>query len=633
MKSLTSLLIGVISSILFTSSLYSHTVYLKQADFDEGTYIISQPGTYVLAEDITFNPNSTKKLKKDAYHSGFLLPSQYTSKGGKYDDKAYGIGFFAAVAIDAKDVILDLNHHTIEQSPEFALQQRFFSVIELANQPFIPGQGPHNFGQQVHSAKNVLIKNGTIGRSSHHGIHGNGNESIEIQNVFFKDFEVAAVALNGVNGLTIENCVATSRRDVPVIGTFSAARFLKPYLDYLVENNSKTVLFVNGKRQVAAKDARDRIQEAINAVHEDLVEKGRQTIDLVRHPEEYALFHNPHQVIDGNCYGFLINAFGQAIEGFPVHAKHKKVELARNIRFKNVHVKGLTGKVNEIISFRVGDKGALDPVGAVFQLKNLHPDTGNPLTVSSSKDSEAIYTGNLLADAQALIAKAHLNGEFNGSSLDVTRLNIPSKVIEWIEADPNTERAKLAFIAPTQNSFLCNADSMFHVNKGVVGFKIDAAENVLMDNTRAEDITNLSEVGSDLCGYYQKSHPKATLIGCGGPKTRGYSIAGSSNVRIYHGEAVDVAARCGSAVGFDILTDSSHIVIADSEVDRIVAGNEFRYNQAPNEPPKAVGFRISDTARDIALEDVCARQLKGFAQSDVVLDESHSARVQIRCQK
>ena len=47
---------------------------LYQSDFVHGTYIIDEPGIYRLAEDISFNPNSTALLETDAYHAGFPLP-------------------------------------------------------------------------------------------------------------------------------------------------------------------------------------------------------------------------------------------------------------------------------------------------------------------------------------------------------------------------------------------------------------------------------------------------------------------------------------------------------------------------------------------------------------------------------
>ena len=151
---------------------------LTADDFRYGTYIIDEPGVYRLGEDISFNPNSPATLTAavadgsippwlpaalgwsspvTAYHSSMPLFTQLTTEpdgpftpGGpmdaRYDPAAYGVGFFAAIAIEADDVVLDLAGHTIEQSAEHALLQRFFAVIELADQPFVPSQGPAGFG-------------------------------------------------------------------------------------------------------------------------------------------------------------------------------------------------------------------------------------------------------------------------------------------------------------------------------------------------------------------------------------------------------------------------------------------------------------------------------------------------------
>ena len=56
-------------------------------------------------------------------------------KGG-----AYHLGFFSAITIECSGVVLDLNGYTIQQTKKHNLHQRF-SVIELANAPFIPSQG------------------------------------------------------------------------------------------------------------------------------------------------------------------------------------------------------------------------------------------------------------------------------------------------------------------------------------------------------------------------------------------------------------------------------------------------------------------------------------------------------------
>ena len=172
---------------------------LSQKDFQHGTYRITKPGYYKLTENISFAPNAnisqnTSPNGKNVLHNFQPTPEQLAS--GKYPFHPYHLGFFAAITVEANDVVIDLNGFTLSQHPMHYLQQRFFACIELANTPFIFGQGPGNFGNLV-SPKRVYIKNGYIGRSSHHGIHGNGMESVILENISISHTEIAGIALNG----------------------------------------------------------------------------------------------------------------------------------------------------------------------------------------------------------------------------------------------------------------------------------------------------------------------------------------------------------------------------------------------------------------------------------------------------
>ncbi len=60
-------------------------------------------------------------------------------------------------------ILVDLNVYLIRMNGKFYLQQRFFSLIELAHGPFAPGK----------VAVNVIAINGMLGLTSHHCIHGN----------------------------------------------------------------------------------------------------------------------------------------------------------------------------------------------------------------------------------------------------------------------------------------------------------------------------------------------------------------------------------------------------------------------------------------------------------------------------
>lgn len=570
---------------------------LFQKDFKDGTYIIDQPGNYALAEDISFNPNSPDYLGTDAYGAAFPLPHQYKSRGGQYDDFAFGVGFFCAIAVGAEGVDIDLNGFVIEQSKEHALLMRFFSVIETASAPFVPTEGPSNFGPQITSAKNILIHNGTIGRSSHHGIHGNLNVNVRVHDVIFIDFEVAAVSLNGVEGLSIVNCTASSRDDVPILGIFSAGQFIKPYMDYLVNSQFPDTLNIGGRPGRNATAIRERLRSSINFVHEQLIVHGNSF--LAAGSNEYDLFHNVYGVVDGNSYGFLVNQRGFAVEGFPYRPSYNNT--AKNIEMINVHVLKLRANVNEIEALHIYNRPVVDPVGAVFQSKNRGP-RGSPLTVSSTNDQLAVYVGNVVADAQALVAKAAHAGVFP-RHLDTSRLTISEDIVDWVESSNTLDPA----LVNGNSGMLCNGDAMFHVNKGVVGFRLDGARNIDMYDTSARNVENLGNYGSMSCGQYDYSHPEATLEGYGGAVVRGYSMAGSKNIEITESWTESLVSRSGSAIGFDIMTNSKNIEIKRSYSDGISAA-------VVNTPPcdgvtenKAEAYRVSSECINVHVNCIRSR--------------------------
>ena len=658
-------LIGAMLGMVPAAGAQDDVTMLSQEDFRFGTYIIDQPGTYVLAEDISFNPNSPQALTEaiddeslaqevaamlgmpnpvDAYHAGMPLFTQFAPGGvdrftpggpmdARYDPAGYGLGFFAAVVIAAADVTLDLNGHTLEQSAEHALLQRFFSLIELADQPFIPAQGPADFGEAINAAKNVRIKNGILGRSSHHGIHGNANRNVRVSNVDFVDYEVGAIALNGVDGLVVRDVNATNRKDVPVLGTFSSGQFIKAYLDELVRNGSETELTVAGV-QLTGESIRDELQSAINNTHKDLVADpnivdGRAQIDRAAHPTEFGLFHNELGLVDGNSYSFLLNHIGVAVDGFPTQPDGTTRIASKNITFRNVHVKDQEAFINEIVAINQNGKAVIDPVGAVFQVFNVDPVSGDPVTVSSLDDADARFVGNPVANAQAFVAKAFHQGEFGSSRLDLKRLNITEDVVGWIEGS-----STLAELLPA-DGYLCNGDSMFHVDKGVIGFKIDSSVNVSMKNTSVDGLHNFGKPGSTRCGTYGegRSHPKATLLGYGGTFTRAYTFAGSRKVRVRAALASDISAAYGPAIGIDILTNSSDVKLTRVRVNGVEAGVGETDISDPSPDAEAAGFRIGVRSRGVRSNHSCARALVGQNGTRIVDDESGRANTSKVCKR
>ena len=170
----------------------------------------------------------------------------------------------------------------------------------------------------------------------------------------------------------------------------------------------------------------------------------------------------------------------------------------------------------------------VDAVGALIQIHNVHPRTKVPLTVSTVlNDQECVYTGNVLSDAQFFVGKAVLNGELSG-----TKGNVNELAIDWAEGRIDTLADLIAELSFGGNSgYICNGDSMAHVNKGLIGFKIDGTKKAIMENCFVQRSMNLGGPGSPLCGaYYNVSVPGSMHPGYNGANTRGFSVAGSRSV-------------------------------------------------------------------------------------------------------
>jgi hypothetical protein len=602
----------------FMATVAHSTTWLYQEDFDDGTVIIDESGTYKLAENISFNPNNADQLGVDAYEASFPLPHQFQPIG-IYDRRAFSLGFFTAIMVTAKDVEIDLNGKKIEQSKEHALLQRFFSLIELADQPFVPNQGPANFGEGIKSAQKVIIRNGVLGRTSHHGIHGNGNKDVLIEDVTFRDYEVAAIALNGPRKVEIKNVVIEeSRTDVPVLGTFSSAQFIKQYINFLVQENSPTKLMVNGT-PLSATDIQSALKNAIIKVYNDLIIDNSLEITGPT-TMAYRLFHNPSRVVDGNAYGVLINKFGVAVDGFP----YREGMLAKEIKIINTTVKNHVANINEVVALANEDGDVVkDPAGAVFQALN-RDSVGGLITVSPSGQ----YIGNPVANAQAFVYKAFENGEFEGSGLDLSRMSFDQDILDWVESQPGAgpldyepDPNKLNGLG---NGFLCNGDSMFHVNKGVIGMRLDAAKNINVSDSSVMGITNLGKAGSDICGPYVKSHTGATLEGYGGAVVRGINIAGAAKVTISNTSVEDLTSESGTAIGFDVQTNSKKVELKDTWVYDATAGAALtELPPPPTARPDATAYKISSESKKVLIDKYCGEELNApWGEDATLVDES-----------
>jgi len=620
---------------------------------------------FILQENITFNPNSVASLTptpNEIARGARVSTLHYNF----YPQDAYGLGFFCAISIYSSNIILNLNGFEIKQSSEHALQQRFYSNIELASIPFLPSQGPHTFGSKIKYADRCIIKDGVLGRSAHHSIHGNLATNIIIKNITAYDYEVGILGLNGVRNIYIDHLRGQGHRtDVPVLGIFSSARFIWPFLDALetyahrdisggggngLENGSYTKteydasggidsewnaalstirLNISGGLDITS--IKTQLEQDLSSVYTGVINsadgKKKTTTSVI------PLYKNHKGIVDGNSYGILINQIGVAVNGFPV----SRQEPSENIYINDVIIKNHTGFINEIPALENSTYPGTpekDPVGSVFQTQNRDA-SGAPLTINSN----GTYKGNAVSNAQLVITKAieanefFFNGECAADTPCVKRNSITDRTVQWAESEAVAGAAQT--LSEAGINYLFNGDSMFHVNKGLVTCKLDAIEGLYVDGCvisnchnktdewpRSSDTltdwgppNSISDEQKQNYTLYSnglgKSHLKSTYNGSTGHDIRAWSLSSSRNCLIQNCSTRNVSSNLGQAIGYDVHQDSDNIYLINCSSYNIDGGTSISgtaelvelSKHREMKLPKCIGYRAGPKTHNIIFQD------------------------------
>lgn len=403
----------------------SETV-LYQEDFEEGTYRVTQPGIYRLGEDIDFGPQ-----KSNDYWPPFSL-------WHKYPPTAYYLGFFAAITIECDDVVINLDDHTLSQSKEFYLVQRFFNAIELNDRVFVQNTGVASLNYQstdelvkgesgqagsIVKPKNVVVKNGIIERVSHSGIHGNGIIGLKVVDVHVRGFEVSGIQCNGCEQVRIKDCkVGPSSKEVPVLATFANARFLDFYAKTLIPHGfereadlyKEPLMSLFDDEEISFAD-RPNVASSLSAIF-DRLHKAltlfrsyhvNGTLPSDQDEEELLLqakdvFSNPTGLPDGSViYGILLNRLGmpETDENFFGAGRETK-----DVDIVNVEISGLHASPVEVASLMTEENTFIQGVARdVIRIFDITSDQMRSLVAS-------FYKGNVLSDSYVALWK--LSNEF-----------------------------------------------------------------------------------------------------------------------------------------------------------------------------------------------------------------------------
>lgn len=504
------------------------TTLLNQSDFATGTYRITTPGIYKLNENISFNPNPSLDHMPDA--------------GDVHDHSgpAFALGFFAAISIECDSVILDLNGKLFEQSRAHALQQRFFAIIELGGSPFIQGAGPADFGS-LSIASNVIICNGALGRSSHHGIHGNDCFNVLFEDLVINDFEVAGIHVNGGNNLYVKNInIEHSRQDIPVLANYSQARFLRRHAQAIVDRDPG--LTFNG---VTGSVLLSNLASAQTQVFTDVVTNG------LDHPTgSGSVFDNVPGNTDGSVYGMVFNKRGPAVNAF-VMSYPGTATKNTNIAIENVTIFGLKGTFHEVVG--LSDPGATLNDNVYTGSVQTGP-AGDVLRIQDITDGGGLYSSNVLSDLQMFISKHGVGTTERGATS-----SIHSAIISWAESATD-----LATVLSANNDlyYVYDGDSMSHVPKGNIGLFIQGGTNIAMKNITIENVINSGSRGQSETPYVESEyngHSLQTLTGYGGATCRGIAVVSCKDVCIVNTNINNIQSEYADSYGIDMIGENQSI--------------------------------------------------------------------------
>tara|TARA_B100001758_G_C18416918_1_gene620891 strand:- start:15595 stop:17142 length:1548 start_codon:yes stop_codon:yes gene_type:complete len=441
----------------FSLKTRSNPIYLQQTDFDKGTYRITKPGLYILSESIVFHPNPHNDFK----------PTIEQFNDNVYSPNPYRLGFFAAITIECSNVVLDLNGFQISQSTLHNLKQRFFALIETANTPFIPKTGPSNFGNDINAAHSTIIKNGCLDLSSHHGIHGNNNDGLLIHDIIFKNFEVAAISLNGGKHIFIKDCqIKSINTNISSLHTLSQCLFAAPFLNTIQEKYPDAYLQTNnGKKTIQY--IKDKVE-----TETALFINSHTSDNSIQYD---GIFKNVSGLLDGNAYGIVLNSTGPVVGAF----KDYSPSNTRNnyIVIENTTIENIISDGGEVLGYGLNDEikdgsygknQLIGPVGDIIQFENVLNEDG-------------FYIGNTLTDMQLIINK------YGTSSQEKGRGNVPSTMIQAIEENLQSVRD-----IKKEHGYYCisGRDSMGHHMKGTTGIFISQGQHVVLKENTINNISN-----------------------------------------------------------------------------------------------------------------------------------------------
>lgn len=473
-------------------------VFIKQSDINvnplyqyitnktdfSGTLQICNSGYYVIQEDLTFNYNSEYLYMPTPYQTilevpDILIKRNYNQKYLYPTNKPNGpfsFGFFAGLTIQGNNICITSNYKKLQMHPQMHLIQRFFTLICLGSQPFIPNSGPISSEIKSTFPKNTIISNINFGLSSHHSILGNETYNIKILNCIFKNFETAAISLNNADCTTISNNkIKNNLQTVPTNSHF---------FSFVMQTRILTTLQSIYPRPNLKKYANLFLQKLQTIIH-----LFKNNLSL---PDEFK--NNTNGLTDAISMGIFISQKGPSVNETGICSEQplpNKSDKTNCITIKNNLISNISASPQQTNAIAINKKPIILSNGKLFYISHQAKTQTYFLQFVeklSSQDWEIYHPYFQPTTLTPLLAKKLLEN--------------PKQYIPY-----------------------CNADIMDHLLKPTFGIRIQYTSNLKLNNNFVSNIKNCNQTIKYPSNYIK--HPKTECIS--GNDTIGILLSNTSS--------------------------------------------------------------------------------------------------------
>jgi len=512
----------------------ANAVPLSQADFANGPYRIKDPGYYYLTENIAFDQS-----------------------GGRTEDRPHTGAWFTALSVECDNVVIDLNTYTLECTQGFVERQDFkvFSMIELNNSPFPHLVFAFSDDTALKTAHNVEIKNGTLGRSPHHGIHGNLNTNIAIHDLVIRDWEVAAISLNGLKNGKIKN-ITISGIEHNVAFTGLVAVIQSALLELTILKN---------KGDANAQEYIDALE--VMAASEDPDQSGRGHL-----PPNH----------DGNCYGIFLN---RAVDVGPLPSGHCDDGTINCVSVEDVTVCNMITSVIETVGMAnaAGERMKSIPFGTL-RWYDAYAGAGNT------------FAPNALLKAQAYVMKQ------NPSRIGVP---VPDGFLDNILSATPSEALFVSQVSPA-----LGGDFATHTNKGAFGIRVDCGHGVSLRNCKVYNVQAKGVVGKEQSTLPGGNHyPNLQEERYKGNDVHGITLVGCRNCSVDNSSTFECTSDHGFIYGMMIMNEAEgNTITSVHSSDHYAVHDDI--NSAVNPSARVYGVYMANNCIDNRLSNVYTKLLE-----------------------